>query len=1153
MSTSTARFIQSEVTTDEGSSDSDKNTISSRTKQMDSSSSSKKKKSGSNATSGSVKRNLIARPFSPSSVSKPSSATPKKHSKALPISSPTSASASSKAGKETRPLKKTGSSSSVGSRTPKASSSSSTTSKRNKQTTPQSAHATHGRRPKTPTPVSSRTTPKKLFSPTSSSSTKTGSKSAGGSLRKKKKKSDRGKVTSTFDLSSDNTSSRTAEEEKKSSKSGSIRSNGSHRSRGAIPSYKGSDAEEEEDDDDDEVVMSGQRSDGSLTRGASLRSIDTQSNTSYDSNNGVVFTTKGAPLVRYVSGLDIESPVHSPRASRRHDRNSRGSGTSIDPDGVLLHSIEDISGLSNSRSKSLVHILGEIEINQMSRANSTEDVSTPLDVHHRRSSTENASPVALIDRSSAGWKSNWLKSFEGGRLRHKTIPLKDLSHDLKKRLEIGVVKFNEKPNNGISYLVDEGLMEHTPDSIAQFLLTTDGLSKTRIGEFLGGGSQFCIDVMHSYVDHLCLAGLDFDSALRYFLSGFRLVGEAQKIDRMMEKFSNRYCEDNPNVFQHPDSAYILAFVLIMLNTDAHSNQVKNKMTKKQFCNNCRELLEQGLSKDYLCQAYDNIVKNEIKVEVDYLERLYARIQASDISPVQYGVQRRGLQTLYGNSSATLLSVGDMTSAGTDAVPLESKSCSSVALSVLPYSSLEDEDVLYRLNKLSGGNVFTKHGRRGKPHARKVWLSDDLEEIWYQDPEQKKRAKKIRCEAITDVYIGRDTTAVLRRSDIAAVKDALCFSIVTPSRTLDLEAENPDEVKTWVRFLTRAVEENLIRDEVAQQDRVRKVREREVIESLSEWRSFMFENWHLYSGEADPKLGSTFKRIWLKGIPPAIRGEAWPRAIGNELRISPELTDAFLFQAKLHWETFQVDPSKAFLGHRSSVEQLLADLPETFPELQFFHAEGPLLFKDTLRNILLTYMFYRPDVGYMHGMTHIAAMILLYTRFQDAFCTFANLLHSHYFLSFFRMDMTQVSWRLDFFESMFSRQMPELMKHFQHLNITHDSYLIDWCLTLYSKYLPLDTAAVVWDRYLLEGEPYIYRVALAILKLYQDRLLRSSYGDCMLLLTTTSSSFNHSAFLLAVESVEVDETEFFAQLKSNTDHLSGIRSIPFQRHQKSSKK
>ena len=67
---------------------------------------------------------------------------------------------------------------------------------------------------------------------------------------------------------------------------------------------------------------------------------------------------------------------------------------------------------------------------------------------------------------------------------------------------------------------------------------------------------------------------------RTFLSGFRLPGEAQKIDRLMEKFAERYISCNAEAFKSADVAYVLAYSVIMLNTDAHNPQVKNKMSKQ---------------------------------------------------------------------------------------------------------------------------------------------------------------------------------------------------------------------------------------------------------------------------------------------------------------------------------------------------------------------------------------------------------------------------------------------------------------------------------------------------------------------------------------------------------------------------------------------
>ena len=61
----------------------------------------------------------------------------------------------------------------------------------------------------------------------------------------------------------------------------------------------------------------------------------------------------------------------------------------------------------------------------------------------------------------------------------------------------------------------------------------------------------------------------------------------------MESFAKRYTECHPNVFTSVDTAYVLAFSVIMLNTDAHSNQIVNKMTQQEFLRNNRGIGENG--------------------------------------------------------------------------------------------------------------------------------------------------------------------------------------------------------------------------------------------------------------------------------------------------------------------------------------------------------------------------------------------------------------------------------------------------------------------------------------------------------------------------------------------------------------------------------
>ena len=64
---------------------------------------------------------------------------------------------------------------------------------------------------------------------------------------------------------------------------------------------------------------------------------------------------------------------------------------------------------------------------------------------------------------------------------------------------------------------------------------------------------------------------------RKFQTYFRMPGEAQKIERLMEVFGQRYCQCNPAMLQrlqNPDTVFVLSFAVIMLNTDLHTPSIK---------------------------------------------------------------------------------------------------------------------------------------------------------------------------------------------------------------------------------------------------------------------------------------------------------------------------------------------------------------------------------------------------------------------------------------------------------------------------------------------------------------------------------------------------------------------------------------------------
>ncbi|KAK9475476.1 uncharacterized protein V1510DRAFT_409312 [Dipodascopsis tothii] len=225
------------------------------------------------------------------------------------------------------------------------------------------------------------------------------------------------------------------------------------------------------------------------------------------------------------------------------------------------------------------------------------------------------------------------------RTNGRTTPIDDPTQfeSLKHRktaLLDGIRMFNFKPKRGIDSLVENGfLSSRDPQEIASFLLNTEGLSKTMIGEYLGEGDAENVSIMHAFIDFMDFTSMKFVDALRRFLQAFRLPGEAQKIDRFMLKFAERYISGNPDIFANADTAYVLAYSVIMLNTDLHSPQVKNRMTKDDFFKNNKGINDNAdLPSELLNEIYDEILTNEIILKSEHEAALLSGVPQTVAAP-----------------------------------------------------------------------------------------------------------------------------------------------------------------------------------------------------------------------------------------------------------------------------------------------------------------------------------------------------------------------------------------------------------------------------------------------------------------------------------------------------------------------------------------
>lgn len=142
----------------------------------------------------------------------------------------------------------------------------------------------------------------------------------------------------------------------------------------------------------------------------------------------------------------------------------------------------------------------------------------------------------------------------------------------------------------------------TPGKYLERLQAT--VSRSLIAGILSKSSDpFAQAVLRSYSRKFPFFGEPIDMSLRKFLLEAELPKETQQVDRVVQAFADRYHECNPGIFQSTDKAYIVAFSLMMLHTDAFNKNNKRKMQKQDYVKNTSG---QNVSDDILACFYDNI-------------------------------------------------------------------------------------------------------------------------------------------------------------------------------------------------------------------------------------------------------------------------------------------------------------------------------------------------------------------------------------------------------------------------------------------------------------------------------------------------------------------------------------------------------------------
>lgn len=181
---------------------------------------------------------------------------------------------------------------------------------------------------------------------------------------------------------------------------------------------------------------------------------------------------------------------------------------------------------------------------------------------------------------------------------------------------------NNKPKAGIKELAEKGFIndENDADELAHFFFSKSGrLNKKVLGEYLAKPSN--IEILRKFINMFEFTGLRVDEALRVLLKSFRLPGESQQIERVVELFAERYVHCQENVVSDSeeeavkpdrDAVFVLSYSVIMLNTDLHNPKVRHQMDLDAYKRNLRGVYNgKDFPSWYLSKIYHSIKEREI--------------------------------------------------------------------------------------------------------------------------------------------------------------------------------------------------------------------------------------------------------------------------------------------------------------------------------------------------------------------------------------------------------------------------------------------------------------------------------------------------------------------------------------------------------------
>lgn len=301
-----------------------------------------------------------------------------------------------------------------------------------------------------------------------------------------------------------------------------------------------------------------------------------------------------------------------------------------------------------------------------------------------------------------------------------------------------------------------------------------------------------------------------------------------------------------------------------------------------------------------------------------------------------------------------------------------------------------------------------------------------------------------------------------------------------------QKEEKKHLKEYKQMMAQSKEAEKRKAARAASSQCEKDSTRDTLQNL--WDDWVGPNWDRAIRE--PRT----RELWWRGIPPRSRGMMWRRAIGNELALSEDSFAKALQRAKELRTKTETEPSESNKRLLECFNAIDSDVSKAFPDLNLFSEGGPL--RETLVDVLQAYCMYRSDVGYIHGLHTIAALLVLqFPTPASAFLAMANALNRPLPVAFLTWDRGAMSRTYTLASDTLRYKFPRMYTHlYETLRLSDEDIWEPTFRSLLTNGLDLERVSRVWDCWVFEGDRIMIRTAVAIIGCLQAQLCASQQAD-----------------------------------------------------------